>query len=61
MSIGLAFWVLMLLWLIFGLWWSWPGAVPAQFHGWFPVGGTVLIFILFLLLGWHAFGPPIHG
>jgi hypothetical protein len=60
MTIGLAFWILMLLWLVFGLWWSWPGTAQSPYYHWFPAAGTLLIFILFLLLGWHAFGPPIH-
>jgi O-antigen ligase len=53
MSLGLAFWILMLLWLVFGMWRSWPD------H--YIVGGNLLLFILLLLLGWKAFGPPIHG
>jgi hypothetical protein len=56
MSIGFAFWMLMILWLIFGFF-SWRGYVGA--YGW--VGNTLLLFILFALLGWHDFGPPIHG
>lgn len=58
MSIGLVFWILMLLWLLFGLYWRWPGPNPAA---WGPIGGDLMLFILLLLLGWHAFGPPIHG
>jgi hypothetical protein len=53
MSLGAAFWVLMLLWLIFGTWSTWPNRTL--------VGGNLLIFFLFGILGWHAFGPPIHG
>ena len=53
MTLGLAFWILMLLWLVFGIWRSWPD------H--FAVGGSLLLFILLLLLGWHDFGAPIHG
>ncbi len=53
MTIGLAFWILMLLWLVFGLWRSWPD------H--YLVGGNLMLFILMLLLGWKAFGAPIHG
>lgn len=60
MSLGLAFWILMLLWLVLGFWWAWPGTATG-YHNWFPLGGTLLIFILFLLLGWKVFGPPIHG
>jgi hypothetical protein len=60
MTLGLAFWILMLLWLVLGVWWSWPAVQPG-YHAWFPLGGTLLIFVLFLLLGWKVFGPPIHG
>ncbi len=51
MPMGLMFWILMLIWLVFSLWSSWPNHVL--------VGGNLLVFILFLLLGWHAFGSPI--
>jgi hypothetical protein len=53
MSMGLLFWILMLLWLIFGVWWNWPN------H--YLVGGNVLLFVLLAILGWHAFGAPVHG
>ena len=56
MSLALIFWILMLLWLVFGVWQNWPNR--AAFAGW---GGSLLEFLLFLILGWHAFGPPIHG
>jgi hypothetical protein len=55
MAIGLAFWIIMLLWLIVGVPWPWW---PSAWPGW---PGHVLLFILFLLLGWHAFGPPLRG
>jgi len=53
MSMGLVYWILMLLWLVFGLWWHWPN------YG--PMGSSLILFILLLLLGWKVFGPPIHG
>lgn len=56
MTIGLCFWILMLIWLVFGLA-AWQGVVGA--YGW--VGNTMLLFILLLLLGWHSFGAPLHG
>lgn len=59
MSISIAFWVLMLIWLVLGLATNWPGR---GFFG--PYGGVVnslLLFVLFALLGWHDFGAPIHG
>lgn len=56
MTLGLCFWVLMLIWLVFGLLVHF--AVVAG--GYTMIGGTVLLFILFLLLGWQVFGPPVH-
>ena len=57
MSLALIFWVLMLVWLVFSLWSHWPGSANAA-----PVwGGTVLLFVLFLLLGWGVFGAPVRG
>jgi hypothetical protein len=58
MTIGLVFWILMLLWLVLGLWSNWPGISGGQIA---PLGSSVLLFILLLLLGWDAFGPPIRG
>jgi hypothetical protein len=56
MSLGLAFWILMLIWLVFGL------VCHFGYIGTYgPVGSTLLLFILFLLLGWKVFGPPLHG
>jgi hypothetical protein len=52
MPMGLLFWILMLLWLLFGLWWNWPN------YG--PLGNNLLLFILLVILGWHAFGAPVH-
>ena len=55
---GLLFWVLMLVWLIFGLWASWPASGSTNFA---PVGGNLLLFLLIGLLGWKEFGPPLQG
>lgn len=53
MTIGLVFWIVMLLWLVWGVWRN-----RANLMG----GGDMAIeFLLFLLLGWAAFGPPIRG
>jgi hypothetical protein len=51
---GLLFWILMLIWLVFGLV-VWRGTLGI--YG--PLGSTLLLFILFLLLGWQVFGAPI--
>jgi hypothetical protein len=57
MSFGLLFWILMILWLVFGLWTNWPAAVQGQYG---PFGGNLLLFILLLLLGWAVFGAAFH-
>ena len=54
MSFGLVYWILMLLWFIFGLYWTWG---PGTYH---LAGGQVLLFILLLILGWKVFGSPVH-
>jgi hypothetical protein len=56
MSFALIYWILMLFWLFFGLWSNWPAA-GSPFR---PLGGTLLLFILLVLLGWKVFGPPVH-
>lgn len=55
MTLALAFWILMLVWLVFGLWSNWPVSGNAK-----PAGGTLLLFILLALLGWAQFGAPLH-
>jgi len=56
MSIGLAFYVLMLIWLVFGIL-SHFGYVAGVYGA---TANAVLLFILFGLLGWQVFGPPLH-
>lgn len=56
MTLGLCFWILMLIWLVFGLA-VYNGAVGPYGN----VGHTLVLFILLLLLGWKVFGPPLHG
>jgi hypothetical protein len=56
-TIAFLFWLLMLLWLLFGLYWTWP----ADGRAFAPVGGNLLLFILLFLLGWKLFGFPIQG
>jgi hypothetical protein len=55
MTLALLYWILMLGWLVFGLWSNWG---PAPNHK--IIGGNVLTFLLFLCLGWRVFGPPLH-
>jgi hypothetical protein len=57
MPIGLLFWILMILWLIFGFVWYRNGV--GWGYGWY--GNSVLLFILLFLLGWNDFGFILQG
>jgi hypothetical protein len=56
MTLGLAFWIIMLIWLVFGLLMHF--GVFGNYVG--ATANVVLLFLLFLLLGWATFGPPLH-
>ena len=56
MPLGIAFWVIMLCWFIWGIAMHFgyvSGAIGAT-------ANVVLLFILFGILGWQVFGPAIH-
>lgn len=54
MSKGLAFWILMIIWAIFGVWSFWPSQQPPALG----VGRAfvLVLFALLFLLGWQIFG-----
>ncbi len=54
MTLGLIFWIIMLVWLLFSGWSLRAGGPTAW-------GGSLMLFVLLLLLGWHSFGAPIRG
>ena len=54
MPIGMIFWMLMILWFVFGLYWNWPASNSPAAIG--PIGSHLLIFILFFIVGWKVFG-----
>jgi ABC-type polysaccharide/polyol phosphate export permease len=55
MTLRLIFWVLMLIWFVFGL------ALMGGFIGHYgPLAGQLLEFVLFLVLGWQVFGAPVQ-
>jgi hypothetical protein len=58
MSMRLIFYVLMLIWLVFGVL-AYTGAGGPQITHYSGIGGSLFEFILFLLLGWKVFGRPI--
>lgn len=58
MPIGIVFWMIMIIWAIFGVAWN---SNPTLFGAWGWLPNWLLLFVLFALLGWHDFGPVIHG
>ncbi len=56
MPLSILFWVLMLLWLVFGMFLARIEGQPWTYRNW---GGNLLIFILLFLLGWQVFGAAI--
>jgi len=54
MTLALAFAIIMLVWLVFGFL---NYRTPA---GYWPAASNLIVFILFLLLGWQVFGPLLH-
>lgn len=61
MTRGLIFWVLMLIWFVFALLANFGSAQLGTYGHGIGVASTFLDFILFLLLGWNVYGPPVHG
>lgn len=57
MSLAVLFWILMLLWLVFSVW----STVPEIRSNWRPAGGSLLLFLVVLVLGWAQYGAPIQG
>ena len=57
MPLSILFWVLMILWLVFGLW---NGYVPGQPYPYRLAVGNFLLFILFVIVGWKVFGSPVQ-
>lgn len=57
MGIGFIFWLLMLLWIVFGFWGFYPYTNDKRG----VIGGSLFVFILLFLLGWKVFGFIIQG
>ncbi len=57
MPIGVLFWVLMLIWLLFGFY-SYRADFSRGSYG--VVGGNLMLFILLAILGWRVFGPILQ-
>ena len=55
MTIGFIFWLLMILWLIFGAYTNRAAVGP------WLMKGELFLFVLLFLIGWQVFGWPIKG
>ncbi len=58
MTIGFVFWLLMILWLVFGLYLNRDDLRGGKYG---IAGGNLLLFVLLFLLGWKSFGFVIQG
>ena len=57
MTLSILFWVIMILWLVLSFYLGRPPAgQPYPFNLW---GGNIVLFILLVILGWAALGPPV--
>jgi ABC-type polysaccharide/polyol phosphate export permease len=54
MPLAILFWMIMILWAIFGFWWHYAPEQP-----WGRVGHSFLTFVLLGILGWQVFGPAV--
>ncbi len=58
MSIGFVFWLLMVLWIVFGGAVMYPRCTPEGRAGF--LGNSLFLFILLFLIGWKIFGFILH-
>lgn len=56
MSRGLMYWIIVLLWVLTVLAPLFGFSGPTVTHA-----SEAVLLILFILLGWQVYGPPIHG
>ena len=57
MPIGILFWVLMIIWLLSGLYWHRSDFGRGNYS---VLGGNLLLFVLLVLVGWRVFGPLLQ-
>jgi hypothetical protein len=57
MPLGVAFWVIMIVWFVFGLILHFGVVATGVWGG---TVSSVLLFVLFGILGWQVFGPAIR-
>ena len=55
-SIGFLYWLILILWFLFG---AWSFRVPEGRYNWVGFGGSFILILLLALIGWKLFGKPI--
>jgi hypothetical protein len=55
MSLGLAYWIIILVWVIF------QGAIHMGYGGAYAGVGLLVELVLFILVGWRVFGAPLRN
>jgi len=61
MTAGTWFWLIYVLCALLGVFFNWPWSTQSGGQPpWRPLGWVVVELILFGLLGWGVFGPPIR-
>lgn len=58
MPLGILFWVLYVVAIIFGIWVSYEPNQPVWFR---RAGSYLIVWILIGILGWATFGPAVRG
>lgn len=61
MTTAIWFWILMLLWAVFGFGYHWPAGPTPNSRWYWPVGWNILLFLIVLVLGIAQFGSPFKG
>ena len=57
MQIGILFWVIMIIWFLFGLYSNRSDFIGGNYQ---YVGGNLILFVLLALIGWQVFGPLLR-
>ena len=58
MPIGILFWVIYVIAILFGVWSNYDAANELWFR---RAGAYLVLWILVGIIGWRVFGPVVHG
>lgn len=58
LTLAFWFWLLMFAWLVVGIWW---GTTAEPQYRWHVSSWSIVLFLLFLIVGWKLFQGPVHS